>query len=213
MLNLSTVSPEIHCILDYSGKILFINDAVTSILGYTVPESIGLSIWKFCNKEDISRLVEIIEEGLKKKVKEFNVEFRVKSKHGQLRWLSWNMVARQGRWYTYGRDITENKRVESELVRLSFVASKINNAVVISDANNHVTWVNDAFEKITGFTINDLKGKRLGDLIIGPKTDLELLKKARLLIKQNRSFTVDLLSYRKDGQPIWLSHLQYSGAG
>lgn len=205
LLNLSTVSPEIHCILDYSGKILFVNDAVTNILGYTVPESIGVSIWKFCNKEDINRLVDIIEEGLKKKIKEFNVEFRVNSKQGTVRWLSWNMVARKGRWYTYGRDITENKRVESELVRLSFVASKINNAVVLSDANNHVTWVNDAFEKITGYTINDLKGKRLGDLIVGPKTDLELLKKARLLIKQNRSFTVDLLSYRKDGQPIWLS--------
>nr|WP_068888293.1 PAS domain S-box protein [Pedobacter panaciterrae] len=205
LLNLSTVSPEIHCILDYSGKILFINDAVTNILGYTVQEAIGLSIWEFCNKEDINRLVGTIEEGLRKKIKQFSVEFRVVSKQGAVRWLSWNMVARDGRWYTYGRDITENKRVEGELVKLSFVASKINNAVVISDANNHVTWVNDAFEKITGYTINDLKGKRLGDLIIGPKTDLELLKKARLLIKQNRSFTVDLLAYRKDGQPIWLS--------
>ncbi|NRF39230.1 PAS domain S-box protein [Pedobacter foliorum] len=205
MLNLSTVSPEIHCILDYSGKILFINDAVTGILGYTVEESIGLTIWNFCNKEDINRLVTTIEDGLRKKIKGFNVEFRVISKQGEVRWLSWNMVTKDGRWYTYGRDITENKRVEGELVKLSFVASKINNAVVISDANNHVTWVNDAFEKITGYTINDLKGKRLGDLIVGPKTDLELLERARVLIKQNRSFTVDLLSYRKDKQPIWLS--------
>ncbi|RYG44797.1 MAG: GAF domain-containing protein, partial [Chitinophagaceae bacterium] len=36
LLNLSTVSPEIHCILDKSGNILFINDAVTSILEYSV---------------------------------------------------------------------------------------------------------------------------------------------------------------------------------
>lgn len=205
LLNLSTVSPEIHCILDYSGKILFINDAVTGILGYTVQESIGLTIWKFCNKEDIDRLVGVVEDGLRKKIKQFNVEFRVFSKLGEVRWLSWNMVARDGRWYAYGRDITENKRVESELVKLSFVASKINNAVVISDANNHVTWVNDAFEKITGYTLNDLKGKRLGDLIVGPKTDMELLERARELIKLNRSFTVDLLTYRKDKEPIWLS--------
>lgn len=205
LLNLSTVSPEIHCILDYSGKILFINGAVTGILGYTVQESIGLTIWKFCNKEDIDRLIGVVEDGLRKKIKQFNVEFRVFTKQGEVRWLSWNMVARDGRWYAYGRDITENKRVESELVKLSFVASKINNAVVISDADNHVTWVNDAFEKITGYTLNDLKGQRLGDLIVGPKTDLELLERARELIKQNRSFTVDLLAYRKDEEPIWLS--------
>ena len=115
------------------------------------------------------------------------------------------MVVNSGRWYTYGRDITENKRVETELRKLSFVASKVNNAVVISDANNHVTWVNAAFEKITGFTIDDLKGKRLGDLIVGPKTDLELLAEARERISQHQSFTVDLLSYRKDETPIWLS--------
>ncbi|HMI01578.1 MAG TPA: PAS domain S-box protein [Pedobacter sp.] len=205
MLNLSTVSPEIHCILDYEGRILFINDAVTSILEYSAEEATGLNMWEFCNKEDAGGVVGQIETGLKQGVKQFNIDFRIVSKSGITRWLSWNMVAKAGRWYTYGRDITENKRVENELMKLSFVASKVNNAVVINDANNHVTWVNDAFEKITGFTLEDLRGKRLGDLITGPKTDLELLGKARGFTRQNKSFTVDLLAYRKDKKEIWLS--------
>jgi PAS domain S-box-containing protein len=205
MINLSTVSPEIHCILDFNGKIIFINDAVTSILEYTADEATGLSMWGFCNREDTVRLRKYIEEGLRKGTKQFNVDFRIVSKSGITRWLSWNMVAKAGRWYTYGRDITESKRVENELMKLSFAVSKVNNAVVINDANNHVTWVNDAFEKITGFTIDDLRGRRLGDLIKGPKTDLGLLENARDLIRQNKSFTVDLLAYRKDKKPIWLS--------
>jgi PAS domain S-box-containing protein len=205
MLNLSTVSPEIHCILDYKGRILFINDAVTSILEYSADEATGLNMWEFCNKEDVSRLIREIEAGLKKGIKQYNIDFRIISKSGITRWLSWNMVAKEGRWYTYGRDITENKRVENELMKLSFVASKVDNAVVINDANNHVTWVNAAFEKITGFTLDDLRGRRLGDLISGPGTDLELLEKTRELSRQNKSFTVDLLAYRKDKQPIWLS--------
>jgi PAS domain S-box-containing protein len=205
MLNLSTVSPEIHCILDYRGKILFVNDAVTSILEYSAEEATGLNMWEFCSKEDAGRVVGQIEAGLKQGFKQFNIDFRIVSKSGITRWLSWNMVAKAGRWYTYGRDITENKRVENELMKLSFVASKVNNAVVINDANNHVTWVNDAFEKITGFTLEDLRGKRLGDLITGPKTDLELLGKAREFTRQNKSFTVDLLAYRKDKKEIWLS--------
>lgn len=101
--------------------------------------------------------------------------------------------------------LNESKKAENELRKLAFVASKVNNAVVINDANNHVTWVNDAFEKITGFTLDDLKGKRLGDLISGPDTDLEVLNRVRDLSRQNKSFTVDLLSYRKDKQPMWLS--------
>ena len=205
LLNLSTISPEIHCILDRQGKILFINDAMTGILEYSVEEAIGTSIWKFCNKEDIERIIRLIENGLKTGQKQFKVDFRIATKSGSVRWISWSMVTKSNRWYTYGRDITEAKRVENELMKLSFVASKVNNAVVINDANNHVTWVNDAFEKITGYTLEDLKGHRLGDLISGPDTDKELLAKARELTSQNQSFTVDLLSYRKDKQPIWLS--------
>ncbi|MGY4382992.1 PAS domain S-box-containing protein [Pedobacter sp. UYP24] len=205
LLNLSTVSPEIHCILDDTGKIIFINDAVTSILEYTAAEATGLSMWSFCYEEDQASLLQTIEHGLRNKIKGFNIDFRIVSKTGIIRWLSWNMVVKNHRWYTYGRDITESKKLDNELMKLSFVASKVNNAVVISDANNHVTWVNAAFEKITGFTIEDLKGKRLGDLIVGPKTDLELLAKAREQIEHNQSFTVDLLAYRKDKQPIWLS--------
>lgn len=205
LLNLSTVSPEIHCILDRNGKILFINDAVTTILEYSVKEAIGTSIWTFCSEEDISSSRALIEDGLRHGQKQFKVDFRITAKSGALRWISWSMVTKSDRWYAYGRDITEGKRVENELMKLSFVASKVNNAVVINDANNHVTWVNDAFEKITGYTLDDLKGKRLGDLIAGPKTDIELLNKARLLTKQNQSFTVDLLCYRKNNQPIWLS--------
>jgi PAS domain S-box-containing protein len=205
LLNLSTVSPEIHCILDHTGKILFINDAVETILEYSAEEATGLNMWEFCFEEDKTHLLTLLENGLRSKSKEFSVDFRIVSKTGIIRWLSWNMVVKNGRWYTYGRDITESKRVESELMKLSFVASKVDNAIVINNANNHVTWVNAAFEKITGFTLEDLKGKRLGDLIVGPKTDLELLAKAREMISRNQSFTVDLLAYKKDQTPIWLS--------
>jgi len=205
LLTMSAISPEIHCILDSKGKILFINEAVGNLLGYSIEEAIGLSIWDVCHKDDTSRVISVVEDGLRNRINQFNVDFRIVTKTGSVKWISWNMVCKSHQWYTYGRDITENKRVENELRKLSFVASKVDNAVVINDANNHVTWVNDAFEKITGFNLEDLKGKRLGDLITGPKTDLELIKKARALTKQNQSFTVDLLSYKKDKTPMWLS--------
>ncbi|ALL04425.1 hypothetical protein AQ505_02290 [Pedobacter sp. PACM 27299] len=205
LLNISTVSPEIHCILDDKGELLFVNNAVTTVLEYEVEEAIGLTVWTFCYPEDIDRVVEALESGLADGTKQFNIDFRIVTKSGLIRWLSWNMVCKNKRWYAYGRDITENKRVENELMKLSFVASKVNNAVVINDSDNHVTWVNAAFEKITGFTLEDMKGKRLGDLIQGPGTDLELIEQARELTNRHQSFTVDLLAYRKDKQPIWLS--------
>ncbi len=200
-----TVSPEIHCILDRKGDILFINDAVTNMLGYSVEETIGTSMWSYCYHEDINRTVAAVGNGLKSKQKQFTIDFRLISKTKQVKWIGWGMVAKGERWYCYGRDITERKRVESELTKLSFVASKIDNGVVINDAENKVTWINTALEKITGFSLADLKDKRLGDLISGPDTDWSIIEKARQMTGQGKSFTVDMLAYRKDKTPIWIS--------
>lgn len=200
-----TVSPEIHCILNRSGEILFINEAVTSLLDYEVAEVIGTSMWSYCHRDDLNDVIHAVENGLAAKTKHFSLDFRLVSKAGEFKWIGWSMVAKEDRWYCYGRDITEIKRVEAELLQLSFVASKISNGVVINDANNNVSWVNDAVEKITGFNLADLKGRPLGDLISGPETDLSIIENARKYTQNKQSFTVDLLAYRKDKQPIWLS--------
>jgi len=205
LLNISDVSTDIHCILDFNGKIIFINDAVTRILAYSVEEAMQLSLMEVCYAEDINRVLTVLNSGLKQKLKEFHIDFRIVGKNNELRWISWNLVTKNRRWYTYGRDITDSKKVESDLMKLSFVASKVNNAVVINDADNKVTWVNAAFEKITGFDLTDVKGRRLGDLIVGPDTDLDLLDEVRGLTDQGQSFTIDLLAYRKDKKEIWLS--------
>ncbi|WP_129715924.1 PAS domain S-box protein [Pedobacter sp. SYP-B3415] len=199
------LSPDLHCILDRQGKILFINDAVTTMLGYKPDEVTGESMWSFCHEDDRAQLISLLEAGLKNNKKQFNVEFRLVGDYALTRWINWNMVSKADRWYGYGRDVTESKRVQSELLQLSFVASKVNNGIVISDAGSKVTWVNNAFEKITGFSSDDLRGKRLGDLIAGPKTDLDLIERARQLSRNKQSFTVDILAYRKDKRPIWLS--------
>jgi PAS domain S-box-containing protein len=204
-VDIFTISPQIHCILDRDGAILFINDAVASMLQYKINEVIGRSMWDYCYKEDVDKTINAIETGLKNKNKQFIIDSRFVSKGGEIKWIGWGMVAKDDRWYCYGRDITAQKLIEQELTKLSFVASKVNNGVVINDAHNNVIWVNDAFEKITGFNLEDLKGKPLGDLISGPETDWSIIEKSRLLTQQKQSFTVDVLTYRKDKRPIWLS--------
>lgn len=204
-INVFEASPEIHCILTRSGDIIFTNQAAKKVLGYDVDEVLGKSMWSFCHKEDIVKIINHIEQGLKEGKKQFFLDFRVVDKEKQVKWLSWIMVANGDKWYSYGRDITEKKRLDIELNQLSFVASKVNNGVVISDDYNRVSWANDAFTQITGFTLEDIQGKPLGDLIKGPETDWAVIEEARKLISEKKSFTVDILAYRKDKTKIWLS--------
>jgi PAS domain S-box-containing protein len=205
MLNISAFSPEIHAVLDFKGKIMFINGAVKTLLGYSVEEALGLNLWDICCKEDMQLVLDTLHKGLAVGECEFEILFRILRKDGASRWFSWSLVKKNRTWYAYGRDHTERRKVQSELMRLSLVASKVNNAVVINDHNNEVVWINDAFEKITGFSLEDIRGQRLGDLLAGPGTDLERIQRARELSKRNQSFTIDVLCYRKDKEPIWLS--------
>lgn len=198
-------SADLICMLDEDLKIININHAVEDILGYTEKECIGLNISKFIHPEDIKVAIKTASKNLKKKVKKLSVETRASTKNQTTKWMDWNAVTRDRVWFITGRDITQDKETISQLHQLSTVASKINNGVVISNANNQVTWVNNAFTSITGYTLEDLEFQKLGDVIVGANSNIDIIEKARQETQNKKSFSVELLAYRKDGQPIWLS--------
>ncbi|WP_166363721.1 sensor histidine kinase [Perlabentimonas gracilis] len=55
----------------------------------------------------------------------------------------------------------------AELEKLSIVASKTDNAVIIMDENFNFEWINEGFTKIYGLTFNELKSSHGDNLIIG----------------------------------------------
>jgi PAS domain S-box-containing protein len=85
------------------------------------------------------------------------------------------------------------------------VASSTASGVVINNSDGKVEWVNKAFEQITGYTLLDVKDNHLGDVLKGELTDVSIIQKARELSRNKQSFEVDLLVYRKDRQPLWIS--------
>ena len=200
-------SAELHCILDRNGKIQVMNKVVERLLGFTPEEVVGRPIWEFFLEEDMHTMVPLIEKGLGAGNKSFELEGRIKLKNGTTKWMGWSIAVKNEKWFANGRDISEQKKMVGELEQLSLVASKINNGVVICDEKSRVLWVNNATEIITGYGIADLKGRKLGDVIKGKETDQKVIRQAREFTKNKKPFSVDLLAYRKDGSPIWLSIL------
>ncbi|MEO5910601.1 MAG: PAS domain S-box protein [Pelobium sp.] len=198
-------SPDLICILTEDLIIESINHAMFNIMGYQAEECIGTNISKFILSEDRETVFEVANESLTTGLKRFNVETRVKTKSKAIKWIGWNAVTKNRNWFVTGRDITKEKKDLQYLKQLSTVASQINNGVVISDAHNKVVWINNAFSKITGYSIDDLKFQRLADVIVGANSNIEIVEKARIETKNKKSFSVELLAYRKDGKPIWLS--------
>ena len=56
------------------------------------------------------------------------------------------------------QDITERRKIENELYKLSLVAKNTTNGVIITDKHKKIIWINDSVTKISGYTLEDLKG-------------------------------------------------------
>jgi PAS domain S-box-containing protein len=105
-------------------------------------------------------------------------------------------------------NITESRNklalINKELKKLSLVASKTDNAVVITSNTGIIEWVNDGFTRITGFPYYEAVGKSLIPLLNGPETDLLQVERLENDLQQFKSCESELLRYTKDGNPIWI---------
>ncbi len=136
-------------------------------------------------------------------------EYRVKFDDGTERWLSGNATPEQNRetgsgilWHGFIADITERKQSENSQ-RLSRVALKaISQGVLITDTDNRILSINNAFEQITGYTQAELYQQSCR-LLHGPLTDPLILNEIRLALKNASPFSGEIVNYRKDRTTFW----------
>jgi PAS domain S-box-containing protein len=86
---------------------------------------------------------------------------------------------------------------------LALVANHTTNGVVIADPLGRVEWCNTAFERLTGFSLLDIKGKKVGLFLQGPQTDPATVDQLRQAIHRGEPCKVEVLNYTKDRRPFW----------
>jgi PAS domain S-box-containing protein len=102
---------------------------------------------------------------------------------------------------------TLEARVEQrtrQLSLLSQVARQTTNGVVVTDLEGRVTWINEAFEAMTGYDLDEMRGKVPGKLLQRSSPPVEVVREMREGLRQRRSFHVELLNHTKDGRPYWI---------
>lgn len=102
-------------------------------------------------------------------------------------------------------DLHQTKSMNETLTLLSLVASKTDNAVVIMDGDGLVTWLNDAFIRMTGFAISDAVGARPDRLLSGPETSRESLREIEHAFQLGHGVNEEFLQYRREGTTSWIS--------
>lgn len=103
------------------------------------------------------------------------------------------------------QDITERKRLETELSRLALVAKKTQNGVFITDAEGCIEWVNEAFTQISGYSIAEIQGQKPGDVLQGVQTDPLTIAQMRSALATRQPFDQEIYNYTKDGKGYWVA--------
>ncbi|MCE2966098.1 MAG: PAS domain-containing protein [Phycisphaerales bacterium] len=63
------------------------------------------------------------------------------------------------------RESTLAAGMSAELERLAMVARCTRNMVLICDANRRIIWVNDAYTRVTGYTLEESLGRNPGEIL------------------------------------------------
>ncbi|MBT8153249.1 response regulator [Epibacterium ulvae] len=91
-----------------------------------------------------------------------------------------------------------------EARRLALVAETANDSVMIVDRELKITWVNESFSRVTGYTEQEALGHRPGALLNCPETDMPAVDAMNAKLLSGQPVRAVVLSQRKDGQRIWL---------
>jgi PAS domain S-box-containing protein len=119
--------------------------------------------------------------------------------------FTWTMVHSRGRALRLAGDMTASlRRAEAESRRLALVASRTASAVILTDADWKIEWVNDGFERCYGYTLDEVKGQRPGDILRGPGADPEIIARIDEACSRGETFHGELRNYTKAGTPRWV---------
>lgn len=75
---------------------------------------------------------------------------------------------------------------------------------VMSGPDGLVQWVNPAFSAMCGYSLEELRGRKLGPILQGEKTDRESAERMRRAVREHRPCRETLLNYHKNGTPYWV---------
>ncbi len=144
---------------DTSGTIIEVNDAYCYIVGYDRSEVVGANISKF---EDVEPTTELVARHIRRIMEIGTDRFETKHRHRDGHLIDMEIVAsyieETNRVVAFMHDVTERKQIE-DILRIAAITFDTQEGIMITDPDANILRVNQAFEEITGYGVNEVIGR------------------------------------------------------
>ncbi|RLD07539.1 MAG: hypothetical protein DRI56_06680 [Chloroflexota bacterium] len=199
------IIPDGIVVINHQGIIIDINQAAQQIIGKKQsglghPIAEVLSQWprslSFYDANKELEVVSHLEQVLKIDEKKFSFDFSI----APLKNTNGYRIGSLLTWH----DITSQKQSEEKLRKLSRAVEQSASAIVITDLNGTIEYVNPAFSKVTGYTAKEAIGENPRILKSG-KMDTQIYKKLWADITNGKVWFGEILNKNKSGELYWES--------
>jgi PAS domain S-box-containing protein len=199
--------------IDEANNVTFFNAAAERLWGYGRAEVIGQNVKMLVPREMQPRhdgFVNRHRETGEDRIVGTSREVQVPRKDGSWLWGSLSLssvrLSNGKKVYTaFIRNVDEEVRRREQFKILSLVADETDNSVIITGADRCIEYVNGGFERMTGYSLDEVRGRKPGDFLQGPLTDPETVKRISQSLREGVPTYVEILNYGKDGKPYWVS--------
>ncbi|MDX8399789.1 MAG: PAS domain S-box protein, partial [Gallionellaceae bacterium] len=193
---------------DEQGNITYLNAEFVRSLGYTKDDILTLADWWPRAYPDLKYRQWVIEswqqhlDEAKRKQKTFApLEVEITCKEGNVRTFMASAVSLEMN-FTHDHlvmlyDITERKKTESTVSKLSLAVEQSPNSIIITDLDARIEYTNRAFTQLTGYSMDEAIGKNPSILKSG-KTSTAIYADMWRCLTGGEVWRGELLNRRKD---------------
>ncbi len=196
--------------IDADGILTYVSPAVETMLGYRPSELIGRKFTEHMFEEDVDRALGGMHRVMRGQLQP-NIA-RARTRSGELRW----MRASSRPVYVDGKpagiqgvltDVTERRKAEERANFLGSITERLRDAVIVTDADFKIVYVNKAAEDLFGYSAKEMSGKY--SIVLAADSGAGAVERAVETAKSGRVWEGTFACRRKDGS-MFLNELRIS---
>lgn len=193
---------------DAEGRYTYCSASVKAILGYPWQELTGRFYYELMPPEDQQALRLRVRKGAETGEGFQHLIRRYRHQEGHLVFTESTAVPifdehnHLLKWRGIDRDITATRRTDELVFKLSRALEQSPNAILITDLDGTIEYVNPAFTRLTGYQAEEVVGKNPRILQSG-KTSLEQYRRLWETITAGREWRDEVQDRKKNGELYW----------